>query len=201
MINQILFIIKNNKRFKLEKLDYTFFDKNTFHKIKLKDDSTCKLEFIEKLSFFKIKYCDEDFGLYSTDNLDLMILEVLEILANYNNGDSINIKTKLEELTEERPTLRNRRYPTTYKNSTLKYLLGLEDNIIKRACMEQKLTYQQLADAIGLSESSLRSAVSTNKVSKQVEKSIEMYLKIIQLEEELEKANTIKQVLKSWLTQ
>ena len=67
--------------------------------------------------------------------------------------------------------------------------------------MEQKLTYQQLADAIGLSESSLRSAVSTNKVSKQVEKSIEMYLKIIQLEEELEKANTIKQVLKSWLTQ
>lgn len=184
----------------MEKLDYTFFDKNTFHKIKLKDDLTCKLEFIEELGYFQIKYCNEDLGLYSTDNLDLMILEVLEILADYNDGDSINIKTKLEELSEVKPTLRNRKYPTTYKNSTLKYLLGLEDNIIKRACMEQKLTYQQLADAIGLSESSLRSAVSTNKVSKQVEKSIEMYLKIIQLEEELEKANTIKQVLKSWLT-
>jgi hypothetical protein len=129
-----------------------------------------------------------------------MILEFLEELAKNNDGDVINIKTKLDGLIEEKPTLRNREYPTIYRNSILKYLLGIEDNMIKIACIEQKLTYQQLADILGLSESSLRSAVSTNKVSKQVEKSIEMYLKIIQLEKELEKANSIKQVLKSWLS-
>ena len=73
------------------------------------------------------------------------------------------------------------------------------NNKIKSACIEQNLTYQQLADEIGVSESSLRSSVSTNKVSKQVEKSIEMYLKITYLEKELEKSNTIKTILKSWL--
>ncbi len=176
------------------------FDKNKLKKIKIKDDSSCKLEFIEEPYCYQIKYCDEDFGFYTTDNLDLMILEFLEELAKYNDGDAINLKTKLDGLIEEKPTLRNREYPTTYRNSILKYLLGIEDNMIKIACIEQKLTYQQLADILGLSESSLRSAVSTNKVSKQVEKSIEMYLKIIQLEKELEKANTIKQVLKSWLS-
>ena len=65
--------------------------------------------------------------------------------------------------------------------------------------MEQKLTYQQLADAIGLSESSLRSAASTNKVSRQVERAIEMYLRIIQLEKELEKIDEMKNIIRSWL--
>lgn len=73
------------------------------------------------------------------------------------------------------------------------------DNIIKTTCTVQNITYSQLASIIGVKESSLRSAASTNKVSKQVEKSIEMYLKIPHLEKEIEKANAIKQVLKSWL--
>lgn len=77
--------------------------------------------------------------------------------------------------------------------------MNVVDNIIKATCIEQRLTYQQLADAIGVSESSLRSSVSTNKVSKRVKRSIEMYLKIIHLEKELEKSNTIKAALKSWL--
>ena len=156
-------------------------------------------EFLIEHKYCQVKYCDENFGFYNAQNLDLMILEFLEELADYNNGDSSNVKTKLENSVEEKVNTPYNRYPTTYKNSMLKYLLGLEDNIIKTTCIEQKLTYQQLADEIGLSESSLRSAASTNKVSKQVEKSIEMYLKIIHLEKELEKANTIKQVLKSWL--
>lgn len=70
---------------------------------------------------------------------------------------------------------------------------------IKKMCKINNLTYRQLADIIGISESSLRSAVSTKKISKQVEKSIRMYLRIKQLEAELEKANTFKQALKTWL--
>lgn len=73
------------------------------------------------------------------------------------------------------------------------------NNIIASVRAKQNLTYKQLANEIGMEEGSLRSAASTGKISKQVEKSIEMYLKIIHLEKELEKANTIRQVLKDWL--
>ena len=72
-------------------------------------------------------------------------------------------------------------------------------NIIQVVCKKQKLTYKQLASSIGVTESTLRSSVSKNKISKQVEKSIEMYLRIVNLEKELAEANTIKHILKSWL--
>lgn len=174
-------------------------DKQNFKKTKLKDDSTSKLEFISVLEGYQIKYSDDELGTFATNNPDQMILEFLEVLADYNDGDSKNVKVKLDHLVEEKSIVINQQHQTTYKNNVLRYLLGLENNKIKSACIEQNLTYQQLADAIGVSESSLRSSVSTNKVSKQVEKSIEMYLKIIHLEKELEKSNTIKTVLKSWL--
>lgn len=177
-------------------------EKEYFKEFKLKDDPSCKLEFIPPLGIggYEVKYCDESYGTYSTNNPDLLITEFLEKLAEFNNGKAESVKERLNALVDEKSIIGYQQYQKSYRNSTLKYLLGLEDNIIKSVCIERKLTYQQLADEIGLSESSLRSAASTNKVSRQVEKSIEMYLKIIQLEEELEKANTIKQVLKSWLT-
>lgn len=174
-------------------------DKKNFKAFNLKEDSACKLEFLSDGIGYNIKYCDQSLGIYSTSNPDLMILNLLEELADYNSGDSGSVKYKLDNLVEEKSIIINHQYQTVYKNNILKYLLGLEDNIIKAACIEQKLTYQQLADAIGVSESSLRSSVSTNKVSKQVERSIEMYLKIIHLEKELEKSDTIKTILKSWL--
>lgn len=175
-------------------------EKHNFKKCRLKDDSSSKLEFTtDTMSGFKIKYDNQDLGNYSTNDPDLMILSFLEVLADYNNGDEEGVKAKLDKLVEKKPIITNNQYQTTYKNNELQYLIGLEDNIIKSACIEQRLTYQQLANEIGVSESSLRSSVSTNKISKQVEKSIEMYLKITHLEKELEKSNTIKTVLKSWL--
>lgn len=176
-------------------------EKENFKKLfKLKDNSTSKLEFKYNGTAYEIKYDNEDLGWYNSSNQDQMILNFLEALADYNGGDELKVKAKLEHLVQQESPVLNQQYQTTYKNSELKYLIGLEDNIIKSACIEQRLTYQQLADAIGVSESSLRSSVSTNKISKQVEKSIEMYLKIIYLEKEVEKSNTIKRVLKSWLS-
>lgn len=174
--------------------------KENFKVFELKDDSACKLEFVRDMMGYHIKYCDEELGIYATHNPDLMIQEFIEKLAEYNGGDAKNVKIKLDHLVEEKSIILYSQYQTSYKNNVLKYLVGLEDNIIKSACIEQKLTYQQLADAIGVSESSLRSSVSTNKVSKQVEKSIEMYLRIAYLEKELEKTNLIKSTLKSWLS-
>lgn len=174
-------------------------EKENFKVFKLKNDFTSKLEFINYIMFYQIKYSDEEMGNYNALNLDQMIVEYLEKLADYNDGDSINVKGRLDNLVEHKSTAFYQKYQTTYKNSELKYLLGLENNIIKNTCIEQKITYQQLADIIGVSESSLRSSASTNKVSKQIERSIEMYLKIIHLEKELEKIDIIKTAFKSWL--
>lgn len=174
-------------------------NKMNFKTFEFKDDSTHKLEFKYNSVAYEILYGDEILGWYSAQNQDLMILEFLKLLAEHNDGDPKGVKAKLDNLVQEKSIVPSQQYETTYRNNLLKYLLGLEDNMIKAVCIEKNLTYQQLADILGLSESSLRSAASTNKVSKQVEKSIEMYLKIVHLEQELEKANVIKATLKSWL--
>ena len=175
-------------------------EKENFKKLfRLKDNTTSKLEFRYNSVSYEISYDSEDLGWYNTNSRDQMILNFLEALTSHNKGNTQGVKAKLDHMVEKEPLSPNHKYKTIYKNNELKYILGLEDNIIKAACIEQGLTYQQLADSIGVSESSLRSSVSTNKVSKQVEKSIEMYLKIVHLEKELEKSNQIKNVLKSWL--
>jgi hypothetical protein len=174
--------------------------KENFEVFKLKDDTSSKLEFISDIIGYRVKYANDEVGIYTTSNPDQMILEFLEKLANYNNGDEQSVKDRLEHLVEKRSPILYQQYQTTYKNNELKYVLGLEDNLIRAACIEQRLTYQQLADIIGVSESSLRSSVSTGKVSKQVEKSIKMYLRISQLEKELDESRAIKATLKSWLS-
>jgi len=166
----------------------------------IKDDTSCKLELTSDVIGYVLTYCNQNLGTYETNNPDLLLVKFLEALAEFNKGDAQNVKKRLTHLIDKNSIILNQQYPTTYKNNTLKYILGLENNIIKTACIEQNLTYQQLADAIGVSESSLRSSVSTNKVSKQVEKSIKMYLKIAHLEKELAEVNTIKRTLKSWLS-
>lgn len=184
----------------IEPLNILPADKKHYKMFKIENDSSFKLEFIcLTLGIYQIRYSDNDLGSYRTNNQDIMILGFLEELAKYNDCDSNKLKVRLDHLVEKKPPSINQRYQTTYKNNELKYLLGMENNIIKAACIEQNLTYQQLADAIGVSESSLRSSVSTNKISKQIERSIEMYLEIIYLKKELENTNQIKAVLKSWL--
>lgn len=176
-------------------------EKENFKPFSFKDDISHKLEFKFNGFTYEILYDEEVLGYYKLNDLNLLILNFLEVLAEFNHGDSSGVKARLDNLIEDKKFANPfQLYPTMYKNNTLKYVLGLEDNMIKSVCIEQNLTYQQLADMLGLSESSLRSAASTNKVSKQVEKSIEMYLKIVHLEKELEKSNEIKATLKSWLS-
>jgi len=72
----------------------------------------------------------------------------------------------------------------------------METNIVKKVCKDLNLTYKQLGEAIGVSESSLRSAASTGKISNQVKKAIELYLENLQLKQELEKYNQLKKLFK-----
>ena len=72
-------------------------------------------------------------------------------------------------------------------------------NLIKIVCESHDLSYLQLSEILGMSESSVRSAASTGKISKQAKAGNKMYLKIVHLEKEIERTNKIKQELKSWL--
>ncbi len=89
----------------------------------------------------------------------------------------------------------------------INYLLGLvdkdeftkdTDNIIKRVCSVYNLTYAQLAEVIGYESTSINNA-ARSEVSKPMRKAIELYIRNIELEEELRKSNLIKATLKEWL--
>lgn len=72
------------------------------------------------------------------------------------------------------------------------------DNIIKRVCSTYNLTYNQLSEITGYESTSLGNAARTT-ISKPLQKTIELYIKNRELEEELRKSNLIKATLKEWL--
>jgi len=72
-----------------------------------------------------------------------------------------------------------------------------EVHLVKKVSKELGLTYKELGEKIGYSESNLRGTVSQNKISKQLEKSIELYLETLMLKEELKSLTALKAILKS----
>ena len=72
----------------------------------------------------------------------------------------------------------------------------MSENIVKQTCKELGLTYKELAESIGYSESNLRKSVSDNKVSSQLFKSIEMFLEINKLKTELDEYDNLKELIK-----
>ena len=72
----------------------------------------------------------------------------------------------------------------------------MEENIVKRVCKELGISYQELADILGVGISTINNSASTGKVSKQLETAINLYLKNIELEKELEEYNNLKATLK-----
>ena len=71
-----------------------------------------------------------------------------------------------------------------------------EEHLVKQVSKELGLTYKELGERIGFTESALRQAVSKNKLSLQLEKAINMQLKILKLEEEVESYNFFKEAIK-----
>jgi len=71
-----------------------------------------------------------------------------------------------------------------------------EEHLIKRVSKELGLTYKELGEKIGYSESNLRRSVSQKQMSIQLQKAIEMFLKIKELEKELKNTNKLKSTLK-----
>lgn len=70
-----------------------------------------------------------------------------------------------------------------------------KENIIKSTCKELGLTYKQLGELIGYSESALNNASRQDKISEPLKKAIELYLENLKLKEELKDFRTLKAIL------
>ena len=73
-----------------------------------------------------------------------------------------------------------------------------EIHLVKRVSKELGLTYKELGEKIGYSESTLRGAVSKNQVSMQLEKAIELYLEVIKLKEKEKNIESIKDAITTY---
>lgn len=71
------------------------------------------------------------------------------------------------------------------------------ENIIKKTCKELGLTYSQLGEVIGVKEQSLRNMSSSNKITEQVEQSINLLIENYKLKEQLKDCNILKEALKN----
>ena len=71
-----------------------------------------------------------------------------------------------------------------------------EVHLVKRVSKELGMTYKELAEKIGYTESNLRKSVSQNKLSYQLEKAIELYIRIRELEQEVEETKKDNKAIK-----
>ncbi len=76
----------------------------------------------------------------------------------------------------------------------------MSENIVKKVCKELGLTYKELGEKIGYSEGAIKTAAASGKISEPMQKAIELYLKNLELEKELQEAKQIKETLKKWLS-
>ena len=68
-----------------------------------------------------------------------------------------------------------------------------KENIIKKTCKEQGLTYKQLGELIGYSQGAI--AARQDKISEPLKKAIELYNENLKLYQELSDFRTLKTIL------
>lgn len=73
------------------------------------------------------------------------------------------------------------------------------DNLIKTTCKQLGLTYKQLGELIGYSESALNNAARQDKISEPLTFAINLYLENLKLKEELKDFRTLKDILSKTL--
>ncbi len=71
-----------------------------------------------------------------------------------------------------------------------------EENIVKKVCKKLGLTYKQLGKKIGVSEGTIKRLATSDEITEQVNKSLEMILKIKELEDSAKDVEDFKKLLK-----
>ena len=73
-------------------------------------------------------------------------------------------------------------------------------HLVKRVCKELGLTYKELGEKIGYTDGGLKNLVFKNQVTRNLEKSIELYLETLRLKKEVEEANRFRNVLQTFIS-
>ena len=73
-----------------------------------------------------------------------------------------------------------------------------EIHLVKKVSKKLGLTYKELGENIGYSESILRQSVSKNKISSQLKRALELYMETIELKEEKKETERIKDLIKTF---
>lgn len=81
------------------------------------------------------------------------------------------------------------------KTEEVFYCIEWHYNLIKETCKELGLTYKQLGEKVGYSESALNNASRQEKISEPLTFAINLYLENLKLKEELEDFKTLKKIL------
>ncbi len=75
-----------------------------------------------------------------------------------------------------------------------------EVHFIKKVSKNLGMTYKELAEEIGYSESNLRQSVYSNKISSQLKKAIELYLETVELKEKVNESESFKSILRTFIS-
>jgi hypothetical protein len=73
-------------------------------------------------------------------------------------------------------------------------------HLVERVCKELGLTYKELGEKIGYTDGGLKNLVFKNQVTRNLEKSIELYLETLRLKKEVEEANRFRNVLQTFIS-
>ena len=72
-----------------------------------------------------------------------------------------------------------------------------EIHLVKRVSKELGLTYKELGEEIGYSESNLRRSVSTNQLSLQLKKALDLYLENSRFKQKEKETKELKDILRA----
>ena len=75
-----------------------------------------------------------------------------------------------------------------------------EVHLVKRVSKELGLTYKELGEEIGYSESNLRRSVSTNQLSLQLKKALELYLENAKFKQKEQETKELKDILRALIS-
>jgi len=75
-----------------------------------------------------------------------------------------------------------------------------EVHLVKRVSKELGLTYKELGEEIGYSESNLRRSVSTNQLSLQLKKALELYLENAKFKQKEKETKELKDILRALIS-
>lgn len=69
-------------------------------------------------------------------------------------------------------------------------------NLIKKVCLEQKLTYREFGEQVGFGEGAIKNAAASGKISDQLTRATEMFLEIQELRKENLKFRKLQSLMK-----